>query len=193
MRSHPTLTPNQTHLSCCTMSLIYSWIYPINQHRPFKTLPSPPRRCETLATHRRRMESRGYDYGSGAGTGGKIRRCPPVRAVAASPYARAATVPTHAPETAAAAVAQGGGWLSRIIAAGASRFVPSWFRTYPPQCTLPAPAPPELLQEAPSLDQLAVVVPPSLLPPPLGLSLHIYIYIFIFIYLMFLSVCVVHL
>ncbi|CAD6270144.1 unnamed protein product [Miscanthus lutarioriparius] len=112
------------------------------------------------------MESRRYDYGSGAGTGGKIRRHPPSRAVAASPYARPATAPTNAPGTATAAVSQGGGWLSRIIAAATSRFLPSLFRTSPPQLTALAPPPQELL-EPPSRDQLLVDAPPSPLPPPL--------------------------
>ncbi|XP_021301802.1 nuclear pore complex protein NUP1 isoform X4 [Sorghum bicolor] len=108
------------------------------------------------------MESPRYDYG----TGGKIRRHPPSRAVAASPYARPATAPTNAPGTATAAVSQGGGWLSRIIAAGTSRFLPSLFRTSPPQLTAPAPPPHELLETL-SRDQLLVDAPPSPLPPPL--------------------------
>lgn len=127
-----------------------------------------PRYGETLAPQRRCMESQRYNYGSGAGTGGKIRRHPPSRAVAASPYARPATAPTHAPGTATAAVSHEGGWLSRIIAAGTSRFLPSLFSfsTSQPQHAAPAPSP--------TRDQLPVVEPPSPLPPPLGFSLHIF-------------------
>ncbi|OEL31227.1 hypothetical protein BAE44_0007756 [Dichanthelium oligosanthes] len=112
------------------------------------------------------MEPRGYDYGGVSGAGGKIRRRPPSRAAAASPYAR----PAPAPAPAAAAASQGGGWFSRVIAAGASRLLPSLFRKSPPQLTAPAP-PPTL--EPPSRDLLTeprpepLDAPPSPPPPPL--------------------------
>ena len=119
------------------------------------------------------MEPRGYDYGGGPGAGGKIRRRPPSRAAAASPYARPAPAP-------APAASQGGGWLSRIITAGASRLLPSLFRKLPPQLTAPAPPPPsEPLEEPPSRVWLPETRPealnalPSSLPPPLGLCPHL--------------------
>ncbi|XP_062203715.1 nuclear pore complex protein NUP1-like isoform X2 [Phragmites australis] len=114
----------------------------------------------------------GYDYGGGFGAGGKIRRRPPSRAAAASPYAR----PAPAPAPAAAAASQGGGWLSRIIAAGASRLLPSLFRKPPPQLAAPPPqpelldAPPERSEASHDLQPLRLEpldVPPSPLPPPL--------------------------
>ncbi|KAG8048623.1 hypothetical protein GUJ93_ZPchr0009g301 [Zizania palustris] len=84
------------------------------------------------------MASRGgYDVGTGAG--GKIRRRPPPRAGAASPYARPAPAP------AAVAAARGGdvgrGWFSRLIASGASRLLSSVFRK--PSSQLPAPPQPQ--------------------------------------------------
>ncbi|KAG2629144.1 nuclear pore complex protein NUP1-like isoform X2 [Panicum virgatum] len=113
------------------------------------------------------MEPRGYDYGGGLGAGGKICRRPPSRAAAASPYARPAPAP-------APAASQGGGWLSRIITAGASRLLPSLFRKPPPQLTAPAPPPPsEPLEEPlsrvwlPETRPEALDAPPSSLPPPL--------------------------
>ena len=119
------------------------------------------------------MEPRGYDYGGSSGAGGKIRRRPPSRAAAASPYARPAPAP-------APAASQGGGWLSRIITAGASRLLPSLFRKPPPQLTAPALPPlSEPLEEPPSRVWLpetrpeALDAPPSSLPPPLGLCLHL--------------------
>ncbi|CAL4899528.1 unnamed protein product [Urochloa decumbens] len=120
------------------------------------------------------MEPRGYDYGGGTGAGGKIRRHHPSRAAAASPYARPAPAPAPA-AAAAAAASQGGGWLSRIITAGASRFLPSLFRKPLPQITVPAPPqpPPEPLEETPSRDLLLeprpepLDAPPSPLLPPL--------------------------
>jgi len=133
------------------------------------------------------MEPRGYDYGGSSGAGGKIRRRPPSRAAAASPYAR----PAPAPSPAAAAASQGSGWLSRIIAAGTSRLLPSLFRKPPPQLTAPAPPPPpqltapapspppELVGESPSRVWLPETRPealnalPSSLPPPLGLCPHL--------------------
>ncbi|CAN6338256.1 unnamed protein product [Urochloa humidicola] len=120
------------------------------------------------------MESRGYDYGGGTSAGGKIRRLHPSRAAAASPYARPAPAP--APAAAAAAASQGGGWFSRIVAAGASRLLPSLLRKPPPQITAPAPPPPpppELREEPLSRDLLLeprpepLDAPPSPLPPPL--------------------------
>ncbi|CAL5093735.1 unnamed protein product [Urochloa decumbens] len=116
------------------------------------------------------MEPRGYDYGGGTGAGGKIRRHHPSRAATASPYARPAPAPAPA---AAAAASQGGGWFSRIITAGASRFLPSFFRKPLPQITVPAPPPPPPLEETPSRDLLLeplpepLDAPPSPLPPPL--------------------------
>ncbi|KAL6623180.1 hypothetical protein ACP70R_033059 [Stipagrostis hirtigluma subsp. patula] len=108
----------------------------------------------------------GYDYGAGSGAGGKIRRRPPSRA-AASPYARPAPAP--APPSASSQGSQGGGWLSRLIAAGASRFLPSVFRKTPPQLAAPPP-PPQLAAPPPPPEPLHA--PPSrwependLLPP----------------------------
>ncbi|XP_039801858.1 nuclear pore complex protein NUP1-like isoform X3 [Panicum virgatum] len=130
------------------------------------------------------MEPRGYDYGGSSGAGGKIRRRPPSRTAATSPYAR----PAPAPSPVAAAASPGSGWLSRIIAAGTSRLLPSLFRKPPPQLTAPAPPPPpqltapapspppELVGESPSRVWLpetrreALDALPSSLPPPLEVS-----------------------
>ncbi|KAF8666382.1 hypothetical protein HU200_053485 [Digitaria exilis] len=120
------------------------------------------------------MEPRGYDYGRGSGAGGKIRRHHASRAAAASPYARPAPAPV--PSAAAAAASQGGGWFSRVIAAGASRLLPSVFRKPPLQLPAPAPPPPpppEALEVPPSRDLLLeprpepLDAPPSPQPPPL--------------------------
>uniref|UniRef100_A0A0E0FBY4 Nuclear pore complex protein NUP1 n=1 Tax=Oryza meridionalis TaxID=40149 RepID=A0A0E0FBY4_9ORYZ len=119
------------------------------------------------------MASRGaYDGGSGAG--GKIRRRPPSRAAAASPYARPAPAP------APALGGGGGGWFSRLVASGASLLLPSVFRKPPPPPQLPAPPQqererehlgeppslPELLEEGPSQAE-TLDTPPSPPPPPL--------------------------
>lgn len=122
------------------------------------------------------MEPRGYDYGRGSGAGGKIRGHHASRAAAASPYARPAPAPV--PSAAAAAASQGGGWFSRVIAAGASRLLPSVFRKPPLQLPAPAPPPPpppEALEVPPSRDLLPELrpepldAPPSPQSPPLGL------------------------
>jgi hypothetical protein len=143
---------------------------------------------ETLAPHRRHvvaMASRGlgYDYGTGgSGAGGKIRRRPASRSVAASPYARPAPAPAPATATASASVSQGRGWFSRLISAGASRFLPSLFRKPSPQLAAPLPSPrksplePLLLRQdvglafVPTQPELSNA-PPSPPPPPLGICL----------------------
>jgi hypothetical protein len=138
------------------------------------------------------MASRGldYDYGTrGSGAGGKIRRRPASRSVAASPYARPAPAPALA--TATASASQGRGWFSRLISAGASRLLPSLFRKPPPQLAAPPPPlepigvttlRPEASQEplllrqdvgpafVPTQPELSNA-PPSPPPPPLGICL----------------------
>ncbi|VAI28862.1 unnamed protein product [Triticum turgidum subsp. durum] len=97
------------------------------------------------------MASRG-GYDGGSATGGKIRRRPPSRVAAASPYARPAA-PTHP----ASRGGEGSGWLARLISGGASRLLSSVFRKPPPQLAAPTLSEPELVD-----------APCSPLPPPLG-------------------------
>ncbi|KAM3273294.1 hypothetical protein ACQJBY_042936 [Aegilops geniculata] len=96
------------------------------------------------------MASRG-GYDGGSATGGKIRRRPPSRVAAASPYARPAA-PTHP----ASHGGEGSGWLARLISGGASRLLSSVFRKPPPQLAAPTLSEPELVD--------APCSPP---PPPL--------------------------
>ncbi|VAI28864.1 hypothetical protein VPH35_088916 [Triticum aestivum] len=96
------------------------------------------------------MASRG-GYDGGSATGGKIRRRPPSRVAAASPYARPAA-PTHP----ASRGGEGSGWLARLISGGASRLLSSVFRKPPPQLAAPTLSEPELVD-----------APCSPLPPPL--------------------------
>uniref|UniRef100_A0A453K6H3 Nuclear pore complex protein NUP1 n=7 Tax=Aegilops tauschii subsp. strangulata TaxID=200361 RepID=A0A453K6H3_AEGTS len=119
---------------------------------------------KTLAPHRRRnMASRG-GYDGGSATGGKIRRRPPSRVAAASPYARPAA-PAHpaspyarpaAPAHPASHGGEGSGWLARLISGGASRLLSSVFRKPPPQLAAPTLSEPELVD-----------APCSSPPPPL--------------------------
>ncbi|KAI4988606.1 hypothetical protein ZWY2020_035846 [Hordeum vulgare] len=94
------------------------------------------------------MASRG-GYEGGSATGGKIRRRPPFRAAAASPYARPAA-PIHP----ASRCSEGSGWLARLISGGASRLLSSVFRKPPPQLA------------APTLWEPALVDAPYSPPPP---------------------------
>ncbi|XP_048529002.1 nuclear pore complex protein NUP1-like isoform X1 [Triticum urartu] len=96
------------------------------------------------------MASRG-GYDGGSATGGKIRRRPPSRVAAASPYALPAA-PTHP----ASYGGEGSGWLARLISGGASRLLSSVFRKPPPQLAAPTLSEPELVD--------APCSPP---PPPL--------------------------
>ncbi|KAF7057759.1 hypothetical protein CFC21_064956 [Triticum aestivum] len=96
------------------------------------------------------MASRG-GYDGGSATGGKIRRRPPSRVAAASPYALPAP-PTHP----ASYGGEGSGWLARLISGGASRLLSSVFRKPPPQLAAPTLSEPELVD--------APCSPP---PPPL--------------------------
>ncbi|KAF0888545.1 hypothetical protein E2562_014755 [Oryza meyeriana var. granulata] len=124
------------------------------------------------------MASRGA-YDGGLGAGGKIRRRPPSRAAAASPYARPAPVPAPAAAAARLGGGDGGGagWFSRLIASGASRLLSSVFPKPPPPLPAPPQEPeretldappslPELLDEVPSQAE-TLDTPPSPPPPPL--------------------------